>query len=159
MSIFGETEEVRFCVFSHFEGQLLYKGATASGARIVRKYTLQDHKKFIEEELIADENGRFRFESKWADLKVGALSEFRVRQRVYVYYNDQEFVIWNASKAFKDEFADFGGKPTNLSCEISTDRRRVELEISALVHTNCHWDIAEKFDYDKYFPDRGKNNE
>ena len=125
--------------FSAFEGQLFYKGKPASHAKVTRTY---DWDGTLNEETIeADAEGRFAFESVSVETKE-SLNQFVSSQEIYVLYDDQKFEIWGAGKIAEEEFGEFGGKPENLSCELTDEPRAVQLP-RGYVGTSCFWDAIK----------------
>lgn len=145
MSLFKK----KFCLFSNFEGTLMFDGKPASGAKITRKMSIDRSYEFkIEEEVTADEKGEFSFPSYWDKVNVPLLGEFHVRQEVLVSYKGEEYFIWRHSKRFPEEYADFAGTYRDLTCEITDGIRRVKFDHNYIYtsHTNCRWEIVEKIE-------------
>jgi len=141
MGLFSKKEKEIVYPFSGFEGQLLYKGEPAAGAKITRKYNQMDKDKF-EETITADAEGRFKFESIAVEYNPPALRalDYMSHQSIFVKYNNEEFQIWGGGKGDREEFAEFNGQPKNLICEITGDIRRVDAK-KGFVGTACYWDV------------------
>ncbi len=135
MSLFkGE----KVCVASAFEGQLFFKGQPLSGVKVVRQFKWKDEKG-VSEDIITDENGKFGFPTHWDVLRRVLPSQFIVSQEIFVYHGSEKVQIWGAGKMTKGEYDEFNGKPYNLTCEITEEVRRVDLEVG-FVGTNCRWE-------------------
>ena len=126
------------CAFSGFEGQLLYKGEPAAGAKITRSYELFKDKG--EETIYADDQGRFRFESIIVPFRTPFLApvSFVSHQNIWITYKDETYQIWTGGKMSKEEFSELGSKPKNLWCEITEELRGIDT--NGLLGTNCHWE-------------------
>lgn len=124
--------------FSGFEGQLLFKGKPAAGAKITRSYEL--FKESASETIETDQEGHFSFESIEIPFRTPLLApvEFLSFQDIFVDYNNKEFHIWTSSKRSKQEYAEFGGQRVKVKCEITKEPVGKELPKGLLV-TSCEW--------------------
>ena len=129
------TKKITVYPFSGFEGQLFYNGKPAAFAKVKRTYDWDDT--LHEEEVTADEQGRFRFESVSVEIRE-SLSQFVSSQEVFVSYEEQVFNIWSCGKIAKEEFGEFGGKPSLLSCDITQEQSAHKLP-NGYVGSSCHW--------------------
>ncbi len=131
---FGKT--ITVYPFSGFEGQLFHKGQPAAHAKIRRTYNWDGdtHEEVIE----ADEQGRFKFDSISVETKE-SLVQFVSDQHVHVDFDGASFEIWDCGKLAKGEFAEFGGEPKNLRCEITDDSKSFQLPLG-FASSNCTWD-------------------
>ena len=130
-----KAEEV--CVFSPIEGTLTFHGKPAAGARIIRTVAWKDEQGETDE-TVADENGRFSLPVMNRSLRQAFPSQFVAHQKIQVFYQDQEFLIWTTGKLDKEIYGEWGRKPTDFRCELTDDLRRVEVEIGA-IGTTCQW--------------------
>jgi hypothetical protein len=140
MGLFKKDKEIVY-PFSGFEGQLLFKGEPAAGAKIIRSYELQGADK-VEETINSDSNGLFKFESIAVEHKKPTLAplNFLSHQDIFVEYKNQTYNIWTGGKTDKAEFSEFKGKPKDLTCELTDDTHTVDLGIG-FIGTNCHWTV------------------
>lgn len=72
------------------------------------------------------------------------LAEFVVTQRLTVSFNGEEFVIWAMGNGNTNIYGELGGKPVDLTCELTDDRERVEVE-NGLLMTSCKWKTIESY--------------
>lgn len=127
----------KVCLFSGFAGQLLLNGEPANGAEISRKYEWKN--KETRDLVTADDDGKFSFETVWGSSR-GFVVQFVSHQEIFVKYQGKDYQIWTGGKLIEEEFVEFGGSsPKNLSCELSEDMRRVDMEIG-FIGTSCHWE-------------------
>lgn len=128
------------CVFSGFDGQLLFEGKPAAGAVITRKYELFDRSG--EDSVTTDENGHFSFSPVIWEYKEPLLAPvgFIVYQNMYVSYNNQETHIWSASIRSNQEFSEFTAPPENLRCELTGSVYGAEPIGGGILASSCVWD-------------------
>ena len=145
MGFFNNKKEIVY-PFSGFEGQLFYKGEPAAGAQLTRSYDMFGEK--FEESIMADKEGRFAFTSIAKEFRTPLFSpvEFLVHQDIFVKYGENSYQIWAGGKMDKEEYSEFNGKPSALSCEITSDLRRVDLK-HGFIGTNCHWNLQKETVY------------
>ncbi|WNO08051.1 DUF6795 domain-containing protein [Teredinibacter sp. KSP-S5-2] len=128
----------KICLFSGFTGQVTISGSPVGEVLVKRSFEFEG--KTTEEEITTNSHGYFTFESVWTKTPVSFLIQFVVQQRIYVYVNEKEYIIWGGAKLIEDEFGEFNGKvPKNLVCKLEEDIRRVDMEIGA-IGTNCYWE-------------------
>ncbi|SBT17883.1 hypothetical protein MGA5115_01999 [Marinomonas gallaica] len=128
------------CVFSGFEGQLLYQGEPAADAVLIRKYELFGRKG--EDKTIADAAGNFEFNSVFWEFTEPFITPtgFLVHQQIFVQYQNTETQIWGGAKVEPPELYEFNNQqPNNLVCEITDGARRVNTGERGFIGTNCHW--------------------
>ncbi len=132
-----------YCLFSAMEGTLTFQGKPAAGAKVVRQ--IEVDKKEKPDVVIADDEGRFSFSTINRKVRQSFLTEFVVRQELFVHYQGQEYKIWHMSKGGGPEYEEFGGnKLVNVRCEI-TDELSYGVEIeNGLLVTSCVWDGINK---------------
>lgn len=140
----GEKEPMLFqaenyCLFSAMEGTLTFEGKPAAGAKVVRQ--IEVNKKEKPDVVIADEAGHFSFGTINRKIRQSFLTEFVVRQEIFVHYQGQEYKIWHMSKGGGPEYEEFGGsKLVNVRCELM-DELSYDVEIeNGLLVTSCLWD-------------------
>lgn len=122
-------------LFSGFEGKLTKDGKPLAGAKITRTYELYEKQ---EDSTLTDENGYFSFPTITGKYSNKFMQQFVVRQKIYVESNNETQKIWFCGKLGRNEFFEFNGKPSNLTCELTDDIRRVDLE-AGFVGTLCTW--------------------
>ena len=129
--------------FSGFSGQLLFKGEPANNAKVIRQYRLQNESNVHEDFVITGKSGDFTFSSILIQYRVPILSShaFLSHQDVIVEYQGETYDIWIGGKTEPREYTEFGGKPKNLRCELTSEPRRVKNELAGVIVTNCHWDV------------------
>lgn len=125
--------------FSGFEGHLTHKGQPAGGAIVKRTYDWDGE--MHEETVMSDENGFFRFDSVAIETRE-SLTQFVSSQRIYVTFESVEYETWVCGKIAQEEYGEFGGKPINLTCELTDDLKALELP-RGYVGTNCRWTIGK----------------
>ncbi len=141
MTLFA-TEREEVVLFSPMEGVLTHNGQPLSGVRLERIINW-DGDRESSESIETDENGTFSFDELRDEVEVSPLSVFVVNQYIYAYHEDKKVKIWVKAKRGKGLYAELGGKPTNLRCEITDPFVRVELPAGPL-GTPCKWDSIEK---------------
>ena len=134
------TKKITVYPFSGFEGQLFYKGKPAAFAKVKRTYDWDDT--LHEEEVTADEQGRFRFESVSVEIRE-SLAQFVSSQKINVEFNNLDIRIWSCGKIAEEEFGEFGGKPKNLTCELTDEWKSMQLP-DGIVGSICSWSTHEK---------------
>ncbi len=138
MGIFKKKETG--CVFSGFDGQLLYEGEPAADAVLIRKYELFGRKG--EDKATTDSNGHFQFDSVFWEFTEPYLTPtgFLVHQQIFVQYQNAETQIWGGAKVEPTELYEFNNqRPNNLVCEITAGAKRVNTGKRGFIGTNCHW--------------------
>jgi len=127
----------KVCLFSGFTGQLLLNGEPANDAEITRKYEWKN--KETRDLITADAQGKFAFESVWESSR-GFVVQFVSHQELFVNYQGKGYQIWTGGKLLEEENAEFGGSnPVNLTCELSEEMRRVDMELG-FIGTSCRWE-------------------
>lgn len=147
MSIF----KTKYCIFSRFEGTLMHDGKPVSGVKIVRKMSIDDtYEMKVVEEVVTNEKGEFKFESRWEKVSMPMLSEFRILQEAYAYYQGEEIDIWGSARSRSpDEYDEFAGNYKNLICELTKESEKLRFKHHRLSrpYTKCSWDIIEKVSF------------
>lgn len=138
MAFFSKEEVV---LFSPMEGVITYNGEPVEGAKLVRQVSWKDDDE-VSDSVITDAKGYFEFTGITDTTSSVLPSQFVAQQRVYVYHNDQEYLMWMMGKISPELYGELDGKPTNLRCELTEELRRVEGPYSGL-GTICHWDSIE----------------
>src|SRR5690554_1651885 len=92
MSMFSENEQ-EVVLFSPIEGVITFKGQPASGANIVRWIKWKDEEGTKDSVLVGADGG-FYFPVREAVIKRSPVSKFVVNQRLTVFFEDEEYVIW-----------------------------------------------------------------
>ena len=131
----GDNHEV--VLISPYEGRLLFDGKPASNASINITVMWQGDKQETAE-FQSDQQGRFVITEKKVTTRVNPLSQFVIKQEIYVAYKGQQFLIWRSSRTREEAYHEFGGKPTALICEI-TDELESKIGEGLLLQTNYQW--------------------
>ena len=92
---------------------------------------------------IVGENGEFNIPKKTVMYNANPLTQLLIKQKLTVFFEDQEFDIWTLSKMEEAAFTELGGKPINLTCELTNDERTVRGNRS-LGGTKCTWESLEE---------------
>ena len=142
MSFFFKGEEVEAVLFSPMEGKITYQGKPAAVAKL-KLWTAWKDKTGETEFYYADEHGVFSIPKKTMTYQRNPLAQLVIKQRITVYFEGQEFIMWEFSKKEEAEFTELGGKPINLTCELTDDERTVRGNRS-LGGTNCIWDALDE---------------
>ena len=142
MSLFSKAKQVEAVLFSPLEGKLTYKGKPAANAKITLWTAWKDDTG--ETDIYhADEQGHFSIPQKNMTYTFNFLAQLVMEQRVTVFFQGQEVVIWDFSKKEEGVFTELGGRPVNLRCELTHDDKTVRGDRS-LGGTRCQWDALEK---------------
>lgn len=134
-------EEVDAVLFSPLEGQLLYRGQPASGAVLSRWVAWKDRKGEIDT-FEADEQGYFSIPKKTVRYRDNPLVQISIGQSVRVQYKGEEVEIWSAGKSSIHLYGELGGRPIELTCELTRTEMDHHLDF-ALVGTLCQWNDFE----------------
>lgn len=141
MSFFSRpTQELVIC--SEMQGKLTFQGKPAAGAKIVRWSAWKDHDG-ESETFYADEHGNFLLPEKRDIHKKGPLdflAQFVGKQMITVTYKGTDYEIWYTSKLVPEKYAEYGGTPTNLRCEL-TDEQEILRTDDILGGVSCKWDL------------------
>ena len=142
MSLFFGGEKKEAVLFSPLEGKITFEGNPAAGAKINLWIKWKD-KKGEHFGFTADENGFFHIPQKVAIYKENPLAQIVITQEITVEYDNENYLIWTLSKSNTHQFGELGGKPSNLTCELTTEEMDTHLEY-ALMGTLCKWDKLTK---------------
>lgn len=126
--------------FSGFEGTLLLEGKPAVGAKLIRTWDVFNQKG--EDHALADEDGRFKFSPIEIAFRTPAFApvDFLSHQNIDVIHEGKKYEIWAGGKLEKEAYREFNGKPINLTCELTEETRRIDLNVGFIV-SNCHWNF------------------
>lgn len=126
------------CLFSKMSGVVLLDGKPVSGVRLVRTVDFSGKKT---DETTSDDNGRFEFPPLYERSIRNVLpQEFTAAQEVVAYYEGMEYQIWSAVKRKPDENAESRGKPLVVTCELTSERKFIQVNNSP-IFTICTWDV------------------
>lgn len=130
-------EDVVF--FSRVQGTVLFKGVPVVNAKVIRRYTF-DTPSPLEDSCLTDGNGMFSLPviSK-KDVRLTPLVQFVVHQEIYVDYDGARHEIWLHGKMDKTENSEYGGKFSELICELTKQPSNVKLGVGDYIYTNCIW--------------------
>src|SRR5690554_605838 len=140
MSMFSESEQ-EVILFSPIEGVITYEGRPAVGAKVARTVSWKDSKGETET-TVTNEIGRFSFSPKKDSFKHNSVVQFVAHQQIFVVFEGKEYQIWGNGKLEKEEYAEFGGKPKNLRCELTQEPDRVDTK-NGWVVTSCQWELED----------------
>lgn len=129
------------CVFSAISGTLTLNGEPVKNARVVRSGKLGHAKKSIVDEITTDENGYFSLPDMYQSAsEAGGLAMFIIFQKIRVYHNSNEYLIWSGRKYDGQKDSENRGKPLQVVCKLESD---VDLKFiqENTYHTNCSWDV------------------
>ena len=143
MSLFFGGEKKEAVLFSPLEGKLTLNGKSASGAKITLWLAWKD-KEGEYHHFSADEAGHFSIPAQIAIYKESPLLQISIGQTITVDYEGREYLIWRAGKTTTTLYGELGGRPKNVTCELSDPEMNPYLE-HALLETLCKW---EKLDMD-----------
>ena len=141
MSLLSKPEE-KVVLFSPMKGVITYKNKAASGAKIERHISWKDQTGETDT-TVTNDNGEFDLSLLVETAKLSKISQFVVSQELSVHYHGEKFIIWTMGKSSKDIYGELGGKPVNLTCEL-TDEELPHRFDDALLMTVCKWDSIEK---------------
>lgn len=140
MSLLSKPEE-KVVLFSPMKGLITFKNKPASGAKIERHISWKDQTGETDT-TVTNDNGEFDLSLLEETVKLSKISQFVVSQEISVYYHGEKFLIWTMGKSSKDIYGELGGKPVNLTCEL-TDEETPHRFDDALLMTVCKWDSIE----------------
>ena len=130
-------------LFSGVRAQLLYQGKPVPNTKVTREYTWK--KKTTTETTMTDENGFFEFPTVTTEYVYNLTEEIN-RQNMYADYQGKTIRFWKSTGLANEEYAEFGGKPENMTCELSIDfdfdRKSIRTK-GALIGTLCSWQVTE----------------
>jgi len=142
MSLFTKGKEVEAVLFSPLEGKITYQGKPVTGAKIKLKVAWKDQDgetEFYQ----TDNQGNFNIPKKTMTYTENPLVQLVIKQRLTVFFENQEFYIWRLSKMEEAIFTELGGRPINLICELTNDERTVRGN-GSLGGTRCTWDALDE---------------
>lgn len=142
MSIFIKGNVVDVVLFSPMEGKITYQGKPAAGAKIKLWTAWKDHTGETET-YQTDDQGNFSIPVKTMTYKENPLVQLVIKQRLTVFFEGQEFVIWEFSKMEEAAFTELGGRPINLTCELTNEEKTVRGN-GSLGGTSCTWESLEE---------------
>lgn len=126
-------------LFSRVEGRILFEGKPASGAKIIRRYTI-DTPSFVEDSCTVGEDGAFQLPVIIKkNVRTTPLVQFVVHQELYVDFNAKRFEIWLHGKMDKSENSEYGGTFMQIECELTKEPQNRKLDIGDYIYTNCVW--------------------
>lgn len=135
-------EKVEAVLFSPLQGKLTFEGKPASGAKINLwiKWKDSEGETFS---YIADEDGIFSIPIHTATYSQRAIAQLVITQIITVEYRNNSFEVWNLSKMDPGIFKELGGKPTNLTCEITSELIAISGN-GLLGGVACKWESIER---------------
>ncbi len=144
MSLFFGGEKKEAVLFSPLEGKITFEGKPAAGAKINLWIKWKDAKgeNF---EFTSDKNGYFQIPQQITTYKENPLAQIVITQEITVEYERESYLIWTLSKTNTHLYGELGGKPQNVTCELTTEEMDAHLE-NTLMGTLCKWDQLIKKD-------------
>ena len=140
MSLFmRDEEEVVLC--SPMEGVITLEGKPVSNAKIKRNIKWQDDEGETDT-YYTDENGYFSLPIKQTTVRLNKITQFVMGQEITVFYENNEYVIWGGAKGGKEVYAELGGRPINMKCELTSEGESIRSD-NTLLFTLCKWDAIE----------------
>ncbi|MGD8176728.1 DUF6795 domain-containing protein [Marinimicrobium sp. ARAG 43.8] len=137
MSLFPKKEVV---LSSPMEGTVTFKGKPAVGAVLKRKVTW-DGKDGHYHTVSTNQHGEFSLPKITGLWRPMSFSEFVVHQEIHVTFNGQKYLVWKMGKMDESLFGELGGRPVGLTCELTNEFQRVDVE-HGLLGTVCTWDAV-----------------
>ncbi len=128
----------KVCLFSAFEGQLFNDGKALANVTITR--TADYGGKTYTDTATTNSDGVFRFDARWGESRLGDLVQFVSHQAMFVEYQGDRQQIWGGGKSSPEEYAEFGGKPDNLTCDLQNPLQRSD-KTDSMIGGLCRWDI------------------
>lgn len=138
-----QQSDLACCVFSGFEGKLLFKGRPAVGARIVRKVEMDDSGRVIMDDTTSSGLGLFSFTAIHDVLEQHGMGKLIMHQDMFVYYRGKKYHIWQTSKHCEKEFTEFGGQPSAFTCELTDEERFIDIQNATCIISNANWLILK----------------
>jgi hypothetical protein len=139
--IFGG-EKIEAVLFSPLEGQVTFNGKPAAGAKLKLWLAWKDQAGGTEV-FYADQNGYFSIPKKVVQYRQNPLAQISIGQTVTAEYQGRDYLIWKGGKSSTHLYGELGGKPIQVTCELTEDEMQPFLE-HALVETICQWKSLEK---------------
>jgi hypothetical protein len=140
MSLFPTPQEV--VLSSPLEGHLTYQGKPITGIKIVRELTWFDGDGSFEDFVVTDSRGHFTLPLIQRTLKLSSLVPLIVSQEIHAIHHGERILLWAMGKDSIIEYGELGGKPVNLRCEL-TSERRITRDYNTPMMTRCTWDSLE----------------
>ena len=111
------------CLFSSFSGAITLNGKPVNGAKIKRVAYRSHTKGDKTDYATTNEQGEFAMPAVWDRNIVGKFlpMEFAAAQEVFVYFEGQEYQIWNGVKRQKEENTESNGEELNIQCELTSE--------------------------------------
>ncbi len=132
------SQKNKTCLFSAISGTITLGGKPVTNAIIKR---VSDER--IDESK-TDENGHFSMPSVFASPIFSFISrfipgQFVSTQKLYIYVDGMEHLLFEGIKRNEAEFTESRGKPWVISCELSDDPIWFRIEGNAF-GSRCKWD-------------------
>lgn len=135
MSFFGKKQEV--VIASPLSGVITYEGNPVIGAKVERWLRWHDE----EGERIStvtDESGHFNLPLRVDQIKLTPLSRHIVHQRLTVYFQGNETVIWSLGTDNTVMYGELNGADSELICALDGEPKNIDVE-HGLLYTLCKW--------------------
>lgn len=140
--LFSGGEVIEAVLFSPIEGHLTFQGKPAAGAKL-RLWLAWKDKEGEFFSYTADEQGFFQIPKHVVSYKQNPLAQLVISQEINVEYQGNTYEIWVMSKRDPAEFTELGGRPENLTCELTTDLRTVR-GFRSLGGIACSWHLLKR---------------
>ncbi|PKF62714.1 hypothetical protein CW745_04645 [Psychromonas sp. psych-6C06] len=131
---------VKQCLFSEMTGVVSFEGKPAAGVKLVR---MVDYNKKQYDETITDEDGKFYFPAIYRTNLIGKVlpMQFAVAQNIIAYKDNDEFLIWEATKMDPAANSESRGKPLAVTCELALEELSGILVNGDVIISRCNWDV------------------
>lgn len=135
MSFFGKKQEV--VIASPLSGVITYEGSPVDHAKVERWLRWQN-KRTERIVTFTDEKGHFDLPLRADQVTLTPLSRHIVHQRVTVYFQGKETVIWSLGTSNTTIYGELNGLAKELIYELGGDPEHIDVE-SGLLYTLCKW--------------------
>jgi len=143
----------KVCLFSAISGVITLDGMPVKNSRLVR---IGDRDGAKTDETTTDENGYFEFPAMLERTITKFLpQEFVASQKIFVYYRDNRYEMWDGIKRTPEENTESRGQPLVVTCELNSEEKGIVVDGSP-IHSLCTWDV-ESDPKIKYFLDSELN--
>ena len=142
MSFLFGGEKVEAVLFSPLEGKITYESKPASGA-VLKLWIAWKDQDGETKNFNTDENGNFSIPIQTIEYRSSPLAQISIAQIITVEYNGSEYEIWKAGKSSTNLYAELGGRPENLVCELTKEEMDTHLD-NSLLETLCVWTNLDK---------------
>jgi hypothetical protein len=134
MSLFNPTKT---CVFSAVKARLTKNGEPLRNVTVIRRW---EWKAAHEDSATTDTNGNLKFPAVYeSSLTRLTPMELVIAQSLHAKVDGEEFMFWVNTKFDPKENAEFKGRPTVLTCDLSKEMKTTR-EFGSIMYTLCTWE-------------------